>query len=190
MKEKVNDHENFTNISYSGQKITNTEFIDCTFERCDFSNSVLSENDFIDCSFESCNFALAKLNGSGLKDVHFMDCKMIGINFDHCSDFLFAVSFQKCLLDYSSFASKKMKRVKFTDCSLKEVDFTSVDLSMAVFANCDLSRAVFHTCNLEKADFRTAFNYAFDPEFNQLKKARFSLSGVAGLLGKYNIEIE
>ena len=83
-----------------------------------------------------------------------------------------------------------MKKANFTDCSLKEVDYTGVDLSMAVFANCDLTRAVFHESNLEKADFRTAANYSFDPETNKIKKAKFSLSGVTGLLGKYNIEIE
>ncbi|MDP2113930.1 MAG: pentapeptide repeat-containing protein, partial [Bacteroidota bacterium] len=146
--------------------------------------------DFINCRFESCNFAMAKLGGSGLKDVHFADCKLIGINFNHCSDFLFAANFQKCVLDYASFFRKKMKKAKFTECSLKEVDFTGVDLAMAVFANCDLSRAVFHESNLEKVDFRTAANYSFDPEANKIKKAKFSLSGVPGLLGKYNIEIE
>ena len=107
MKEKVFDKENYTNISYSGTRISNTEFDSCVFLNCDFSNSVLSENDFISCRFESCNFAMAKLSGSGLKDVHFADCKLIGINFDHCSDFLFAANFQKCVLDYASFFRKK-----------------------------------------------------------------------------------
>jgi uncharacterized protein YjbI with pentapeptide repeats len=115
---------------------------------------------------------------------------LIGINFDHCSDFLFAADFQNCVLDYASFFRKKMKKAKFTECSLKEADFTGVDLAMAVFSNCDLSRAVFHESNLEKVDFRTAANYSFDPEANKIKKAKFSLSGVPGLLGKYNIEIE
>jgi len=83
-----------------------------------------------------------------------------------------------------------MKKASFIDCSLKEVDFTAVDLSMAVFGNCNLERALFHESNLEKADFRTAANYTIDPETNKIKKAKFSTSGLAGLLGKYNIEIE
>jgi uncharacterized protein YjbI with pentapeptide repeats len=133
---------------------------------------------------------MAKLSGTGLKDVQFVDCKLIGINFDHCSDFLFAADFQKCALDYSSFFKKKMKKAKFVECSLKEVDFTEVDLSMAIFSNCDLFRAVFLRSILEKTDFRTAFNYVFDPEVNKIKKAKFSYSGVVGLLGKYNIDVE
>ena len=42
---------------------------------------------------------------------------------------------------------------------------------------------------LEKADFRTAKNYSIDPEQNRLKKAKFSLSGVVGLLRKYDIVV-
>jgi len=39
-------------------------------------------------------------------------------------------------------------------------------------------------------DFRTSVNYSLDPERNRIKKARFSLSGIAGLLDKYDIEID
>jgi len=190
MKEKFYDNQDYTNINYSGQKISQTEFDSCVFLNCDFSNADLSDNDFINCRFESCNFAMAKLNSSGLKDAHFTGCKLVGINFENCSDFLFAVSFKKCVLDYSSFFGKKLKKARFNDCSMKEVDFSSTDLSGAEFGNCDLSMAVFTQCNLEKTDFRTAVNYSFDPETNKMKKAKFSISGLAGLLGKYNIEIE
>ena len=43
---------------------------------------------------------------------------------------------------------------------------------------------------MEKTDFRSAFNYFIDPEINKIKKAMFSLAGVKGLLGKYDIKIE
>jgi fluoroquinolone resistance protein len=43
---------------------------------------------------------------------------------------------------------------------------------------------------LEKADFRTSNGYSIDPEMNRIKKAKFSLEGVAGLLDKYDIEVE
>jgi len=190
MRATFYDNEEYSNINYSGLKVSQTEFDSCVFVNCDFSNADFSENDFIDCRFESCNFAVAKLNGSGLKNVYFNSCKLVGIDFEHCSDFLFAANFKNCVLDYSSFFGKKLKKAKFTDCSLKEVEFSSTDLSGAEFGNCDLSMAVFNQCNLEKCDFRTAHNYAFDPEANKMKKAKFSSSGLAGLLGKYNIEIE
>lgn len=180
----------FAAINYSGQQLTQTEFDGCTFLNCDFSAANWNESDLVNCRFENCNFALAKFSGTGMKEVQFLGCKLIGINFDNCSDFLFSVGFQKCTLDYSSFTEKKMKKSKFADCSMKEVDFSGADLSQAVFDNCDLSGAVFQQTNLEKADFRTAMNYGLDPELNKMKKARFSYSGIAGLLGKYNIDLE
>jgi hypothetical protein len=50
--------------------------------------------------------------------------------------------------------------------------------------------ATFESTIIEKADFRTSFNYSIDPEKNRIKKARFSLAGIAGLLDKYDIEID
>jgi len=43
---------------------------------------------------------------------------------------------------------------------------------------------------LEKADFREATNYFIDPEKNRIKKAKFSLNGLPGLLIPYDIIIE
>ncbi|HNX08430.1 MAG TPA: pentapeptide repeat-containing protein, partial [Bacteroidales bacterium] len=63
------------------------------------------------------------------------------------------------------------------------------DLSGAVFDNCNLDRAIFQHTLLEKADFSTAYGYAIDPEVNRLKQARFSSTGLNGLLYKYDLEI-
>lgn len=190
MIEKWVDDKKLTGINYSKQKLTQTEFDHCTFLDCDFSNTDFTESDLVNCKFENCNFSNAIFAGSGLKVVLFVGCKMIGLSFDSCSDFLFSVRFQKCMLDYSVFAEKKMKKTLFSECTLKETDFSATDLSLSVFQNCDLQQTVFHRSNLERADFRTASNYSIDPEANKIKKARFSLAGIAGLLGKYNIEIE
>jgi fluoroquinolone resistance protein len=84
----------------------------------------------------------------------------------------------------------RLANTVFKDCSMKEVDFVEADLTGASFRNCDLGRAVFSRTNLQKADFRTAFNFSIDPEKNKLKKARFSLQNVTGLLGKYGIVVE
>jgi fluoroquinolone resistance protein len=73
---------------------------------------------------------------------------------------------------------------------LHEIDFTETNLSAAVFDHSDLSGSIFDGTKLEKADFRTAYNYSIDPERNRLKKAKFSLSGAAGLLDKHDIQID
>jgi hypothetical protein len=53
-----------------------------------------------------------------------------------------------------------------------------------------LADAKFENTILQKADLRSAFNYAIDPEINKIKKAKFSLPEVTGLLKKYDIEID
>jgi uncharacterized protein YjbI with pentapeptide repeats len=69
------------------------------------------------------------------------------------------------------------------------VDFTDCDLTGSIFDNCDLTMATFENTIIEKADFRTSFNYSIDLNINRVKKAKFSLLGLAGLLDKYDIDI-
>ncbi|GHU58990.1 hypothetical protein FACS189411_15280 [Bacteroidia bacterium] len=82
-----------------------------------------------------------------------------------------------------------MKNTRFKNTQLQEVDFVEADLTGSIFENCDLTRTIFERTILEKADFRTSYNYSLDPEANRIKKAKFSLTGLPGLLSKYNIEI-
>jgi uncharacterized protein YjbI with pentapeptide repeats len=84
----------------------------------------------------------------------------------------------------------KLKMTTFRNSNLHEVDLTECDLTGSVFDNCDFMRATFENSIIEKADFRTSFNYSIDPEKNRIKKAVFSLTGIAGLLDKYDIEID
>jgi uncharacterized protein YjbI with pentapeptide repeats len=114
----------------------------------------------------------------------------MGIDFSICNNFLFTVNFTDCHLDNSTFHSKKMKKTNFINCSLKEVDFSEVDLTLSVFQKCDLSDSTFNQSVLDKVDFSTAVNYVIEPDCNKIKKAKFSLSGLPGLLVKYDIVVE
>jgi len=73
---------------------------------------------------------------------------------------------------------------------LRETDFTDSDLTNVIFDNCDLAKALFDHTILERADLRTSFNYSIDPIANRIKKAKFSITGVVGLLDRYDIDIE
>jgi len=73
---------------------------------------------------------------------------------------------------------------------MRQVDLTECDLSQAVLEGCDLADAVFERTILEKADLRGALNYSIDPAMNRVKKARFSLEGLPGLLIKFDILVE
>jgi len=133
---------------------------------------------------------MVKLNHCQLNNIHFKECKLIGINFSACLDFLFEVRFENCVLDYASFARKKMGKTAFLNTSMKNVDLSESDLTKATFTHADLNGALFDRTILKEADLTTAINYSIDPEQNNIKKAKFSLHGVAGLLHKYDITIE
>jgi uncharacterized protein YjbI with pentapeptide repeats len=114
----------------------------------------------------------------------------MGINFSECTSIPFIVKFEGCILDYCSFVKKKLVKTNFIDCSMKSTDFTECDLTKSTFSNTDLSNAVFNKTILKEANFLSAINYTIDPEMNTLKKAKFSITGVVGLLTKYGIIIE
>lgn len=174
-------------VDVTGGSIT---YDNCTFKDCNFSGADLSFIHLMDATFINCDISNAKLQKTALRNVHFKDCKTMGLLFDDCEDFLFEVSFENCILNFSSFARRKMKNAKFINCTLTEANFTHTDLTAANFEKCDLSGTKFENAILEKADFRTSINYSIDPELNKLKKAKFSLLGLPGLLDKYGIIIE
>ena len=166
------------------------EFNDCTFRNCDFSNLQINSAELVDCKFESCNLAMLKLDNTVLNKVKFINCKILGVDFSKCSKFLFSISFENSILNYSLFHKNDLKSTVFNNCNLQEVSFLETNLTSAKFIECDLTSTVFDGTNLEKADFTTSRNYIINPETNRLKKARFSLPDVIGLLNHLDIEIQ
>jgi fluoroquinolone resistance protein len=114
---------------------------------------------------------------------------MLGLRFEECNTMLLSFSFEKCILDMSSFFRLRLKGTHFDNCSLHEVDFAETDLSRCSFANADMQGAIFDNTILEGADLSAAFNFQMDPDANYLKKARFSSNNLGGLLTKYGIII-
>ena len=166
------------------------DFEQFRFVNCELSGASLAGLRFEDCLFERCNLTTAKLSGTALQNVAFADCKLLGVAFSACQDMLFGVHFDDCQLRYASFAGKKLAGTRFERCTLDETDFTNADLTGAGFAGCDLTRTIFHDTRLAGADFTTATGYGLDPEANDLTGARFALTGLPGLLGKYGLLIE
>jgi len=189
MEDFIHIDKTFEKVIYFDKKISNREFDGCIFKNCDFSNNIFSECIFIDCEFIDCNLAMVKFPNSSLKTIAFKESKLLGIRFDECQDFLFSVSFEDCMLDYSWFTNKKLQKTRFVNSSLKDVNFSSADLTSAIFENTNLEGAVFDETILSGADFSTAYNYKIDPESNPMRKAKFALSGIPGLLEKYDIKI-
>jgi len=184
------EEEKFEQIDFTKEPLKEGDYEYCLFRNCNFSDINLSHFSFTECEFNGCNLSMAKLGSTAFRDARFKDCKLLSLHFEHCKELLFAVDFDHCILNLSCFYNRKLKNTSFKNSSLQEVDFTEADLTGALFENCDLSGAIFDNTLLEKADFRTAYHYTINPEINKIKKAKFSASGIAGLLKKYDIEIE
>lgn len=182
--------QNFDKLDYTQEPLAKGEYENCTFTNCNFEETNLNDIKFMNCDFHDCNWSLAQLNGTVLREVKFKDCKMLGLQFETCNDFGLSFSFENCQLNHSTFFQMNIKKTIFQNCQLREIDFSESNLSNVVFDNCDLSQAIFINTVLDKADFRTAYNYSIDPESNRLKKAKFSILGISGLLDKYDIVIE
>lgn len=127
---------------------------------------------------------------TAFRAVEFESCKLVGLRFEDASDFAFECSFRDCRLDLSTFSGRDLRHSVFERCSLKETDLAGANLSGVALTECDLTDAIFDATNLEKADLRTAFNFAIDPDLNRISKARFARTGLAGLLRKYDLEID
>ena len=183
-------YKTFDKLAYAGQEVHNKIFEECIFNHCDFSGADFFKTRFVDCFFVDCNLSMIKLRNCGLQNISFRECKLLGVNFSESDPFLFAVKFESCVLDYASFMGKKMPGTLFQYTSLKSAVFIKTDLKGAKFEQADLEGALFEETILTGADFTTASHYAIDPENNRIRKARFSLHGLPGLLHKYDLYIE
>jgi fluoroquinolone resistance protein len=182
-------YEQFEGINLMDQPFLVGEYEECVFSHVNFGGANLTDFNFSGCVFEHCNLSGVRLDGAILRDCKFDHCKMMGLRLETCNTLIFSVSFADCLLDHSSFYQLNLKKMPLLRCSLKEVDFTEADLTEVKFLDCELLDALFDRSNLEKADFSSARHYRIDPTVNNIKKAKFSLDGLPGLLTAYNIDI-
>ena len=185
VKDKV-----FRNIIFRDEPLTRGEYESCSFIACDFTDTNLSNFRFTDCEFSDCNLSLIKINGTSFQNIIFNKCKILGLHFEDCNPFGLSFQFNNSILNHSSFYKVKTKGTVFSNSQLHSVDFADSDFSACIFDNCDLLDATFDNTILEKTDFRTSYNYSINPLTNRIKKAKFSLNNIAGLLQYFDIEIE
>jgi uncharacterized protein YjbI with pentapeptide repeats len=183
------DEQEFTGKDYTQNSLEKGVYENCMFINCKFSGSDLTDIEFEECEFENCDLSMVKLNNTSLKDTVLKNCKLMGLHFETCNQFLFSPGFIGCIMDHSGFYTVNLKNSTFKDCRLHHVDFTQAKASGIVFDNCDLKNAVFEETCLLKADLRTAKNIILDPDINYIKKAKFSVEAALGLLNKYDIQI-
>ena len=141
-----------------------------TYDKNDFRINSLTKGEYENCVFNNCDFS-----NSDLTDIKFLECKFLG-----------------CNMSMTNLTKTALRDINFKDCKMLGLRFENCNqFGFNVhFDNCDLTRSTFENTIIEKADFRTSFNYSIDPEINRIKKTKLSLTGIVGLLDKYDIEIE
>ena len=97
------DAKIFTRKDFTLKRLAIGEYDQCTFINCNFENSDISNCVFIDCDFEGCNLSNTLTKHTSFQEVRFVECKMIGVKFNECNDFLIALNFKSCQLNLSSF---------------------------------------------------------------------------------------
>jgi uncharacterized protein YjbI with pentapeptide repeats len=190
MKRIFSEGMNFESLKFQDTVLEVGDYENCIFRNCDFSRSDLSNINFLGCEFRECNLSLSRLAQTSFRDAKFINCKLLGLHYEDCNNLMISFEFDGCIMDLSSFYKLKLKKTVFRNSKIIEADFTETDLSNSLFKNCDLQRTTFKNTNLEGVDFRTSFNYSIDPDLNRIRKAKFSLPGIAGLLDKYDIDID
>lgn len=186
MAKQFFDDQSFTQVD----TLEPGEYDNCHFTNCPLAGTDLGGCTFVECTFIDCDLSSVKLAQTGLKTVYFKGCKLLAIHFEDAQDFLFAVHFERCNLELSTFRDWNLQKSSFLASQLSETDFTGADLQEVAFDQCDLSRTIFERTNLTRADFSTATNYRLSPEDNRIKGAKFSLDGLPGLLAEYRIVVE
>lgn len=100
----------YEGMDYTAKGFGKGQYEACSFVNCNFSNTDLSEISFTECNFKGCNLSMVKLLQTTLNDAKFSNCKMLGINYEHCNMFLFTVTFENCILNFSSFYKRVLKK--------------------------------------------------------------------------------
>lgn len=164
-------------------------FEQCTFRKLSLSDEVFFNSNFINCRFEGCDLSRVELKNTQLQDVLFTHCKLMYVDFGVCNAFSFHADFQHCQLDNAVFLNRRLKKAQFIECSLKEAHILKCDLAGAKFKECNLELTRFEDNNLMQADFSTSYNLELNPDTNKIKKAKFSLHNLPGLLTKHDLVI-
>lgn len=181
----------FSGLHLEPQSISQTEFIDCSFDGCILREVQFDGCRFSDCRFAGCDLGLAGLNGSTLQQVEFFECKLIGIDWTAVSWSKYMsrspVLFKESQLDYGTFIGLALRQISFEGCSLKDIDFSEADLRGADFSRTILDLSAFRHTNLTGANFEGASGYTIDVMLNEISKARFSMPEAMALLHSLDI---
>ncbi len=185
--------QTFNGIEGNSAHLTDLEFEDCTFVKCDLSDAVMIKCRFINCSFVDCNMNSIKVAHSKFMEVSFERCKLVGVDWSRAhwpsiASFE-AVKFNGCLISYSSFYGLELQEIVIQECKALEVDFREGNFSSSDFSHTNFGGSLFAKTNLKKVNFEEATDYQIDVLNNDIQGAKFSRYEAVNLLQGLGIEL-
>lgn len=169
--------------------LENTDFYQCTFKNIDFTDFTFRNARFENCLFQSCSIPNSFKHDTKFIDCEMKECKATGCDFTRVSQTMFSMHFEKCSLNYSTFAEMDLRSCSFVGSILDGADLTStrlneVDLSEASLLNTDFSQA-----DLSKANLTRSIINGIDPRTTKLKGITINQSNLIHLLGDLDIQL-
>lgn len=183
----------FSDVRLGGERLTESEFYDCTFTDCSFVEATLKRCRFVHCTFRDCNLSLVRLADCVIADTTFEACRLVGIDWTQASWSAMRLGeplrFVDCDLNHSTFIGLALQGLVLKDCRAVDVDFREADLTGANFIGTDFNESLFLHTDLTRADLSAARNYRISPTQNTVTKAKFSLPEALSLLYSMDIEL-
>lgn len=183
----------FEKMALPDGRYSNMEFEECHFSDCDFSASKFQKCKFTNCVFERCNLSLVELSNSRVFAVKFQDSKLVGVDWTKATWAIyhvdFELSFQRCILNDSSFFGLTLNELVFDECKLHDVDFREGDFKDGSMIYSDFTHSLFMRTNLQRIDFSGSAGFAINVLENQVKEAKFSRYEALSLLEGLGIEL-
>lgn len=178
----VAEGSTFTGVHW--QRVTDAEFLGCTFVGSDLSNADIRGSRFIECRFERCDLSMWKPKDSVFGECRFEDCRMLGIDWTGASwprvPLHEANVFVRCDLSMGTFADLDLGATGFTECRLRETSYRLARLGGSAFEGSDCLGADFHGADLSGASLVGVKGLAVDPQSTKLVGATIDApTGVA-----------
>ena len=181
----------------SGDLEAGAELRDLELEECDIVGGVLERTTWRRCSLDGCTFTGVNLSMSEFVDVRLSDCTMretkaqavawAGLRSGGLAQR--SVWFERCRLDYGSFAGVDARGTRFTSCSLIDADFAEADCREVEFVDCDLSGARFAGADLRGALLSEVRGLSLDVREARTRGLRVDASAALDLVVALGIDI-
>lgn len=173
----------------AGDVVRGVDFVECRFVGGSFTQARLLGCRFEDCEFDGVDLSMTDLLDSRITGGRFVGCKMLALAWGSLASgaVLEPVHFERCRLDYASFAGCDLTRVQFIECRLIEADLTGAVLRHTAFSGSDLTGARFGGTDLRDASLVGASGWILDPRDNLVAGLHVEAADAAGVLGPLGI---